>query len=60
MPKKEKCLFVVRPNKKVAVFPEIGRVKMFRLLPIRIVECVSEYIFFVSNEKKTQTYSKSN
>ena len=42
---------MVRPNKKVAVFPEIGWVKMFHLLPTRIVECVSEYIFFVSNKK---------
>ena len=51
MPRKEKCLFMVRPNKKVAVFPEIGRVKIFNLLPTRIVECVSEYIFFVSNKE---------
>ena len=51
MPRKEEYLFMVRPNKKVAVFPEIGWVKMFHLLPTRIVECVSEYIFFVSNKK---------
>ena len=47
----------IRP-KKVLLFPEIGRLKNFYHLPARIVESVSEYIFFVSN-KKTFTDTKT-
>ena len=39
--------------KKVALFPEIGRVKIFYHLPVRIVKYVSEYIFLVSKNTKT-------
>ena len=38
--------------KKVVLFTEIGRAKFFYHLPARIVEIVSEYIFFVSEKKK--------
>ena len=38
----------------VVLFLEIGQVKTFSSLTHRIVICVSEYIFFVSN-KKTHT-----
>ena len=40
-------------TKKVALFPEIGRVKIFYHLPVRIVKYVSEYIFLVSKNTKT-------
>ena len=39
-------------TKKVALFPEIGRVKIFCHLPVRIVKYVSEYIFLVSKNTK--------
>ena len=37
-------------NKQVVLLPEISRVK---ISPARIVECVSEYIFPISKNKKT-------
>ena len=42
--------------KKVALFPEIGRIKIFYHSPTRIVECASEYIFLIS--KKTEQTNK--
>ena len=50
--------------KKVVLFPEIGRANFFFLsLTARIVEIVSEHIFFVSEKKErkntdTQTNKK--
>ena len=41
--------------KKVALFPEIGRIKIFYHSPTRIVECVSEYIFLISKKTNKQT-----
>ena len=47
-------------NKQVVLLPEISWVK---ISPARIVECVSEYIFPISKNKKTskkkQEYEKS-
>ena len=40
--------------KKVVLFQEIGRVKKNFHSPARIVECVSEYIFLISKNKKKQ------
>ena len=45
--------------KKVVLFQEIGRVKKIFHSPARIVECVSEYIFLISkNKKKTKKSTK--
>ena len=55
----EKLVTVYNRAKKVVLFSEIDGVKIFfHHLPARITECVSEYIFFVSN-KKTHTQTKS-
>ena len=43
--------------KKTVLFPEIGQAKNFLSLTRPIVECVSEYIFFVL--KKTHTNGKA-
>ena len=45
----------IRP-KKVALLPEIDRVKRFYHLPFRTVECVSEYFLF--QKKYTRTNKK--
>ena len=48
---------LIRPKKKVVLFPEIGRVKIFLITyPPQWVKCVWEYIVFVS--KKTRTQAK--
>ena len=49
--------------KKVVLFPEICRAKVFYHLPTRITEIVSEYIFFFQKKKErentdTQTNKK--
>ena len=44
-------------NKQVVLLPEISRVK---ISPARIVECVSEYIFPISKNKKTSKKKKQN
>ena len=38
--------------KKVVLFAAIGRVKDFYHSPAHIVECVSEYIFLISKNKR--------
>ena len=40
----------VGPKKRLSCFRESAGCKFFHHLPARIVECVSEYIFFVSNK----------
>ena len=45
--------------KKVVLFAAIDRVKDFCHSPARIVECVSEYIFLISkNKRKSKKKSK--
>ena len=48
-----------RPKKKLSCFRKSAGWKFFHYLPARIVACVSEYIFFVSNKKKnTRTHTQ--
>ena len=59
---KNKPFFWLR-QKKVVLFPEIGRVKFFCHLPARMVGCVSEYIFifcFKKHTNKKQNKVKKN
>ena len=44
----------VGPKKRLSCFRKSAGCKFFHHLPACIVECVSEYIFFVSNKKKMQ------
>ena len=46
-------------QKKEVLFPEIGWVDFFYHSPARIVECLSEYIFLISNKTKKQNNKKS-
>ena len=47
--------------KKVALFPEIDRAKIFYHSPARIIECVSEYTFLISkNNKQTNKNNNNN
>ena len=47
-----------RPKKKLSCFRKSAGWKFFHYLPARIVACVSEYIFFVSNKKKTHAHTQ--
>ena len=47
-----------KAKKKVVLFPEISRVKMFYHSPARIVECVSVYIFSISKNKQESKEEK--
>ena len=47
-------------QKKVVLFPEIGRVKLFYHLPACIVECVLEYTFLISKNNKQTTKKHKN
>ena len=42
------------------MFPETGRVKIFYYSPARIVECVSEYIFLISENKQAKKKAKQS
>ena len=47
--------------KKVALFPEIDRVKIFYHSSACIIECVSEYTFLISkNNKQTNKNNNNN
>ena len=45
-------------QKKLSCFRKSAGWKFFYHLPARIVACVSEYMFFVSNKKKTHTHTE--
>ena len=47
-------------QKKVVLFPEISHVENFYLSRARVVESVSEYIFFIWKSKKTSKRKKNN
>ena len=49
----------VGPKKRLSCFRKSAGCKFFHHLPARIVECVSEYIFFVSNKKKQMQKQKA-
>ena len=46
-----------KKKKKIVLFPEVGRVEIFFTYPHTLVECVLEYIFFVS-KKHTKKQKK--
>ena len=53
-------LFLKPRPKKVALFPEIGRANIFYHLRARMFEIVSEYIFFVSEQKRKKKHRHTN
>ena len=50
--------FLGSKAKKVALFPQIGRVKNFFSLTRRIIEYVSEYTFLISKAKRLSPESR--
>ena len=55
-----KTCFVVLGQKKVLLFLEIGEWTFFYHSLARIVECVSEYIFFIKKKEKIKDNNKNN
>ena len=53
------CIIITLQTKKVALFPEIDRVKSFYHSPARIVECASECQFLITKNKQTTTKNKN-
>ena len=49
---------VVRPKKKVVLFPEIFRGEIFYHSPARTVKFVSEYIYLMSKNKQAKKKQK--
>ena len=47
-------------QKKVVLFPEIGRMKIFYHSPARLIECVSKYTVLIWKKQQTNSTNKKS